>query len=151
LLIKLSDDLREQQAIQQEVKASISMYVLLIFFGAGIGGPLLLGISTFIVEALQAQASTTGIETTLSELPSQVAATQFVGVPKTQIDPGFILMFASILVFVSSLMSSFAIGAINSGKEKNGLKFFPLILILSFMVFFGARAMLSTMFADVLG
>jgi pilus assembly protein TadC len=55
LLIQLSDDLRQQNSLQQEIGANVSMYVMMIFFAAAFIGPILFGISSFIVQIFAKQ------------------------------------------------------------------------------------------------
>ncbi|MDO8538138.1 MAG: type II secretion system F family protein [archaeon] len=151
LLIRLSDDLREQNSIQAEEQANTAMYVMLIFFSAAFGAPLLFGISTFIVEILSVQLSTVP---TID--PSQLQGISGQGLKglaaggEAVITPAFIMMFSIIMLVASSIFSSLTIGVINSGKEKNGVKFIPMILIISFVIFFAIRLVLATMFGDLL-
>ncbi|PIN85306.1 MAG: hypothetical protein COV47_02800, partial [Candidatus Diapherotrites archaeon CG11_big_fil_rev_8_21_14_0_20_37_9] len=43
LLFKLSDDLKGQNALKEQISADISIYILLIFFAAAFGAPMLFG------------------------------------------------------------------------------------------------------------
>ncbi len=150
LLMKLSDDLREQRSIQEEVKANVSMYVLLIFFASAIGAPMLLGISSFIVEILGSQSSIIDPED-LSGFQSAGSAGQFVAVgDQESLSVEFIVFFSSILILVGAVFASMTMGTINTGKEKNGLKYLPLLLLISFALFFAVRFGLTTFFADLL-
>ena len=153
LLIQLSDDLREQNSIQEEEKANTSMYIMLIFFSAAIGAPLLFGISTFIVEILSSQLSAVPIiqESDLQGISSGGAGIRgLTGGNADLISPEFIFMFSIIMLFFSSIFSSLTIGVINSGKEKNGVKYIPMILIISFVLFFVVRIILASFFGDLL-
>ncbi len=86
VLTQLSDDLREQNSLQDEIKANISIYVMLIFFAAAIGAPLMFGISSFIVQILSKQMS--GLHTEALEESSVVSSrTPFAGIPKSSISP----------------------------------------------------------------
>jgi len=55
LLFQLADDLKSQQALEEETRSNISIYVLLILFSAVFGAPVLFGISSFIVQILSKQ------------------------------------------------------------------------------------------------
>ncbi|MEK6970619.1 MAG: type II secretion system F family protein, partial [archaeon] len=57
LLMQLSRNLRTQIALQSEAHASISIYVILIFFSAAFGGPALYAVSSLIVAVMSAQSS----------------------------------------------------------------------------------------------
>lgn len=151
LLIRLSDDLREQNSIQEEEKANTAMYVMLIFFSAAFGAPLLFGISTFIVEILSVQLSS--VPTIDPSQLQGISGNGLTGLAQggaAAITPEFIMMFSIIMLFFSSIFSSLTIGVINSGKEKNGVKYIPIILIISFVLFFAVRLILTSFFGNLL-
>ncbi len=148
LLLQLSDDIREQNALEEEVKANISMYIMLIFFSTAIGAPALFGISTFIVEILSKHM------TGLAAIPEGVnlgVAGQFVGGGGGggALNPEFVLLFAYIALFFSCMFAGMTIGVINSGKEKNGVKFIPLLLAIAFIVLFAIRSLLLLFFGGI--
>jgi len=154
LLMQIADDLREQISIKEEVNANISMYVLLIFVTSALGAPLLFGISSFIVEVMSTQMGNIHMPTAnlMANLPQNMGMLKNVmsfGQGKL-IAPSFILFFSSICLAMVSIFSSLTIGIINSGKEKDGIRFIPVILVISFTLFFLARAVLHTFFGGML-
>ena len=141
LLIELSSSLREETSVENEVRANISLYMVMILFVAMIGGPALLGIATVVVEVITNNlgqfpaAGPTGITSAI-----QTSETQDVSFEQTiAISNGFVVFFSSLLLILTAIFSSLALGIINDGNEKNGLKFIPLILIVSWIVFYLAR------------
>jgi hypothetical protein len=155
LLVQLSDDLRQQNSMQQEVKANISMYVMLIFFAAAFGAPVLFGITTFIVQIMDAQMTDMpSLEGVISSgAASRLgAASGFVtGMgDKDSITPEFIFNFTLILLFMTAFFASLTMGVINAGKETAGLKSFPMVLLISFAIFFGVRFALTMMFGNLI-
>src|SRR3989344_705510 len=148
LLLQLSDDIREQNAVEEEIKANISMYIMLIFFSSAIGAPALFGISTFIVEILSKHMAGLG------SIPSGVnlgVAGQFVGGGGGgALNPEFVLLFAYIALFFSCVFAGMTIGVINSGKEKNGVKIIPLLLAIAFIVLFAIRTLLLSFFGGIM-
>ncbi|MBU2476897.1 type II secretion system F family protein, partial [Candidatus Micrarchaeota archaeon] len=132
LLVQLSEDLREQNALQEEVKGNVSMYVILIFFASVVGAPLMFGISSFIVKIMTKQAgSLTGIsEESLSMVSSKSAIG--IGSGGAMISPEFILLFSMITLVVISIFGSLTVGIINSRSEKGGIKYIPLMIIASY-------------------
>ncbi len=154
LLVQLSDDLREQKAVQEEANAETSMYVLLILVSAAFGAPILFGVSSFIVQILAKQ---------ISELPSinpeslasapgnvqQIVGT-ISGERKSTITPEFITTFSLWAMFFTSVFASFMIGVINSGKEKNGIRYIPFLLIIALFLFYLVRTALTSVFGNLL-
>ena len=155
LLTQLSDDLREQNALKDEINANVSIYVLLIFFAAAFGAPLLFGISTFIADVLSSQTSAIPVisESQLASLPSTGVSTDAVrqfGGERETISGDFIIFFAQISLLMTSFFSAMIIGVINTGSEKGGLKMFPAILIISLVIFIVIRVVLGDMFSQLL-
>lgn len=154
LLIQLSDDLREQRAVQDESKAETSMYILLIVVSAAIGAPVLFGVSSFITSILSKQIEDLPKidQSAIQNAPGnlQTVVQTFSGDRKSTITPDFVLTFSLVAMLVTALFSSFTIGVINAGKEKGGLKFFPILLIMSLFFFFIIRLALAAVFGDLL-
>jgi len=150
MLSQISSDLRSRQAIEKEIRANIYIYVILILFAASIGAPALLSVSTFIVEVSAAQAQRIAESTIdVSEIRAGTGSS-FLFVPGAGIDAQFVVLFSYALLLVSSLFASLSIGVINSGKEIEGMKVFPLILLVSFAVFFIGRLILSSFFTSLI-
>ena len=147
VLTQLSDDLREQNSLQDEIRANISIYIMLIFFAAAIGAPMMFGISSFIVQILSKQIS--GLQN-IEEPVAQVSSrTPFAGLPQSNISPDFVLVFAELALLVTVIFASLTMGVINTGNEKNGFKYLPVLFIISFAAFFAIRLILSTMFKQL--
>ncbi|MFH1588650.1 MAG: type II secretion system F family protein [Candidatus Diapherotrites archaeon] len=151
LLIELSDNLREQQAAKQEIGADVSIYVLLIFFTAGIAAPIMFGISSFIVEVLASKmASFASIEIPAAAMGGASKIASGMLGKTNSLSPGFILFFTMLNLVVVSVFSSLTIGVIGSGKEKAGAKFIPILLIFSFALFFAVRWIMFLLFGNIL-
>lgn len=156
LLIQLADDIREQKAVQDENRAETSMYVVLIFLVAALGAPLLFGISTFIVQILTSQLeefSSQGISDILKNgsTPGNLGViVKLVSGERHALTPQFVIDFSIITLIVTSFFASLTLGVINSGKEKNGVRYIPFILIVGLALFFIVRVVLSGIFGDLL-
>ncbi|MFH1751622.1 MAG: type II secretion system F family protein [archaeon] len=150
LLSQLSDDLRQQNSVKEEIKANISIYVLLIFFSAAIGGPLLFGISSFIVQVLTTQKEAFAMDTSNIQMGEGIGS-QLISTEAIAITTDFIVMFIVIIIIVSSVFASLTIGIINTGKEKNGLKMIPVTIIVALIVFLIVRTALLVMFGELVG
>src|SRR3989304_4811849 len=114
------------------------MYAIFIFFAAGVGAPLLFGISTYLVGSINSQFSV--FQTTGAEQPASLAL---------QISPGFLVNFALIALAVTSFFGGLIIGIVKGGEEKSGLKYIPMLIIISYFVFFGVRAAVSQIFPAI--
>lgn len=150
LLIELSDDLREENALKSEISANISMYVMLIFFSAACGAPLLFGISSYIVGVMSEQ--TAGISITPEQIEAYAArspALRLIGIPRVEITEEFIVFFAQIALFFTCLFAAMTIGVINRGSEKNGIKYLPILLAIAFALFYMTRSIMGSFFGGI--
>jgi len=133
LLDQTATDLRDQQIIQKEISASVLMYVIFILIAIGIGAPALFSMSSFLVTLL-----TRNMEMIAKDLPSDMAgASQAlpISITSVRIKPAFIQTYSIISLIASSLFGSMVVGLIMAGEEKQGLKYFPILLILSVGLF----------------
>lgn len=150
LLIQLSNDLREENALKSEVGANISMYVMLIFFSAAFGAPALFGISSFIVGVLSNQSAGGAISPELSlELSAKNPILGMLGNSKTAIGEDFVVFFVEVTLFVTCIFASLILGIITTGNEKGGVKYSVIILIIAFALFFITRAIVASMFGGM--
>ena len=153
LLFQLAANLREQNNLQQEVKANVSIYILMIFVSGAIGGPMLYGVSSFIVEIMTSQR---GLIPQV-DIPAGAALsgvggiiTGIINAPPSSITAEFVIFFTIVMLFVTSIFSAAVIGIIAGGKEKHGTKYVPVMLAVSFFLFFLVRDVLKGMFGKLL-
>lgn len=150
LLIELADDIREQDSVKQEISANISMYILLIFFAAAFGAPVLFGVSTFIVQILTSQAQSIPQVPAVNVGGGASSLVQGFSGGGAKISFDFVLMFAIVSLFTTSIFAAMTIGVINTGSEKGGAKYLPIILLIAFSLFFIVRAALESFFANLI-
>jgi len=150
LLLQLSSDLREENAMKEEIAANIGMYILLIFAAAIVGAPLLFGISSLIVGILVEQTGNITISPEqMQSYASMSSIGRFMGLPTVNITESFIVGFSLITLAVTSVFSALAIGAMAAGSEKEGIKYIPLVLIGAIGIFFLIRVFLGGMLGGV--
>lgn len=142
LLEQTAEDIQNTKLVKSEVQANVLMYAIFIFFAAGIGAPLLFGISTFLVEVLTKQLSQFNIAETGIQGINIGRGTFAVG-------PGFLKIFAFLSLTVMSFFGALIMGIIKKGREKDGIKYFPILLFLSFSVFIFVRSFVSNIFGGL--
>jgi flagellar protein FlaJ len=146
LLDQVSGDLREQQIIQKEITASVLMYVIFIFIAIGLAAPLLFAVSSFLVEVLVTMSTEIG-----KEMPSSAAmGGSTPGVADIQIDPEFLPKFAIISLVVSSVFGSLIMGQLMNGDEKEGIKYLPLLIIMSVGLFILGNYVMKIVFGRMI-
>ncbi len=130
LLEESAASLRQQLLTRKQIHSSVLMYTIFIFAAVGFISPLLFSLSTVLTEIITSTLS--GIDVIPPDVSSKVPLT----VSQVIIDVGFIRIFSLILLGCTSVLSSLALGLINSGEEKDGLRYIPILLALSIAMFF---------------
>ena len=150
LLIELGNDLREENIVKAEIKSNISMYIILIFIAAAFGAPMLFGVSSFIVGILEEQMGTVDLDAdALKEMQRGSPMGNMMGVPTASVGEDFVVGFVGVSIIVTSVFAGLTIGVINSGKEKEGVKYIPFVLLISFVLFYLVRAVLEIVFGSL--
>jgi len=146
LLDSISEDIRQIKILRREIKSYVMMYGIFIFFAIVIGAPLLYSVSTFLVETMTRFGGSIELQQ-LFESQSTLPIFKFKG---TDITPDFLIMYSVLSIAVTAVFGSLLIGLIQEGSEKAGMKFIPLILPLSLLVFFIARYALQSSFGGTI-
>lgn len=148
LLSQLAGDLREENALKEETQAEVSMYIMLIFFGAAFGAPVLFSISSYIVGVLNEQTANIALDPEqFKEISQRSPVGRMFGIPEVKITEEFATMFSLLALLVTCVFSGMIMGTINTGKEIQGIKYIPIVTIIAFALFFIIRIVL----VEVLG
>ena len=146
LLEQIAENLREQQMVKKRIRANVLMYVIFIFTAVSLGSPMLFGLSPFVIQILTKNIASI-------EIPQEAASS--VGLPFTitqiGISESFVISLVITSLITNSLMASLTLGLIGNGKEKEGLKYFPIMITISLLIFFLVRLVLRTMFSTLFG
>lgn len=143
LLEENAIDIRRKQAIKKETKANIIMYGIFIVFAGVLGAPVLYALSLYLITTLTSLGATS------------IASTEVMskGVPLfkgggVHVSQEFLLGFSVVSIIITTFFSGIIIGLIETGKEKGGIKYVPIFMIIALIVFFGANFVISTMFGS---
>ena len=142
LLDQTAENLRQEKFLEEKIRSNVLMYVIFIFAAIGFGSPMLFGLSSFLIEVLEKNLAlielpeTTSIPITFSEIT---------------ISPAFVMTFAIISLITSSILGSLVLGLISKGKERYGIRFIPMLLILTLGIFFLTRFLIGTLLGGLFG
>jgi hypothetical protein len=148
LLEQTASDIQKTKLLEKEVRANVLMYVMFIFFAAGIGAPLVFGISTHLVDTLTEQMSQFRFAEIGEARPGVSpfgSFKSFTSITNISINPDFLIMYAVLCLAVTSIFGGIIIGLIKDGKEKEGAKYIPILLLLSIAIFFATRMLIASM------
>ncbi|MCD6549628.1 type II secretion system F family protein [Candidatus Micrarchaeota archaeon] len=145
ILERVAEDARDMQMMKKEISASLLMYVIFIMFAAAFATPFLFSVAHQLLIRL---------ETVISQVPNLSTSTLqkygaasrfgFVKIGKLPIHSDDFMLFSVITLVFTVFMSSMIIGIIRYGSKKEGLKLFPLLLVVAVVVFILTESALST-------
>jgi pilus assembly protein TadC len=144
LLEQTSRNLREQNFIDEKIRANVMMYVIFVFVAVGVGSPLLFGLSSFLVGVI----TKTIASVTLPD--ASVMASMPIAFSEITISTDFVIFYSICSLIASGIMGSMIIGLISKGKEKYGVKMIPVLIILSLGIFFLVRIGMQNLVGSLL-
>ncbi len=130
LLEQTAGNLRQQRLTEQRIRANVLVYVIFIFSAIGFGAPMLFSLSSFLIEVV------TDIFSKIQLPPTTVSAQLPLAFTKISISPKFVNTYTITSLILTSIMGSLILGLISRGKEKEGLKFLPILIMLTVSLFF---------------
>jgi len=144
LLEQSASNLRQQKIIDERIKSSVLIYVIFIFTAIGFGAPVLFGLSSFLIDVMTDLFSKIEIPTTTGtglNLPLTFS--------KVLIEPSFVMQYTITSMIVTSIMGSLVLGLIAKGKEKEGLKFIPILICITLPLFFLVKFLISNLLSGL--
>ncbi len=145
LLEETAIDIRRKEAIKKEVKANILMYGIFIIFAGCVAAPVLYALTIHLVGMI----SQFGVGAAVDSQMTAAGITMFSGGGGATISQEFLFIFSIIAIIITTFFSSLIIGIIDSGKERNGIKYIPVFMILALVMFFIANGMLEVFFTGM--
>lgn len=140
LLNSSADEVRRIQDLRTELVSSTRTYAIFLSFIVVAVMPFLLAVSTnFVMVFLKLTAETSGVTTSL---PAGVEMPSFSG--KILITMDDIQNISFITLVVINFLVCILIGIVDHGKAIYGVKQFPLLAVLSIIVYFLARLFIAS-------
>jgi len=143
LFEETAKDMRRREMIRKEVKANILMYAIFIAFAGCVGAPVLYGLSSHLV-------ATIGTMGDVAYIPEDYTG----GLPLINfgidISPDFLMWFSVAAILITTVFGGLLIGIIGTGKEKTGIKYVPILVTTSLIIFYITRIAVGTMFATMI-
>lgn len=143
LLEENANDIRRTQIIRKEMRANVLLYIIFIFFAGAICAPVLYSLSGFLIRSIGGFGN-------MVDIPdSSMSQVSFISFSGLDITPEFLFMFSLAAILITTVFSGFIIGLIGAGNEKAGIKYIPILVILSLLAFFLTGAGISTIFGSM--
>ena len=135
VLERTTDDVRNTIIMKKEIAASLMLYEIFVLFAAIVGTPFLFAVAGKLIQVferigLQLGGSVTGAATVA------ISSTDF-------------FWFTMPTIFVTALISSFIVSVIRTGTKSQGMKYFPFVLVLSYLVYWVVSSGIESFFATL--
>ncbi len=137
-------DVRRRESINKEVKANILMYGIFIGFAGCVGAPVMYALSSYLVTTIGSLGSMAQVP---PEYQSRLPMMSF---GEMQIDDGFIFIFSIVAILITTVFGGLIIGIIDSGNERGGIKYIPLMSVAALSIFLIARVAVTVMFGSMI-
>jgi hypothetical protein len=120
------------------------MYGIFIGFAACLGAPILYALSGFLVSMISRLGGMVSIP---AESSSRMPLKLNFG---ASISPEFLFIFCITAIVLTTVFGSLIIGLIGSGKERDGIKYIPVLMITALAVYFISSFMINMMFGGLI-
>lgn len=140
LLNKISLDIQDTKIMRKEMSASVMTYSIFISFATIAAAPFLFALSTqllIIIQTIIGKLGETSTTTMISFSADNVKISDF-------------KIFAYLMLTITSFMSACLIGSIRRGSIKDGLKFIPLFIISTLIIYYLSSILLASLFGNLI-
>jgi Flp pilus assembly protein TadB len=145
LITKIAWNLNDVGIIKKEIAASVLNYIIFIGFATIIAAPILFSLSTMLLNIISGLG-------TLMPTGSATGSMQMmpVGFFQSGITSKDFNIYAYLSLSVTAVFSSMIVSIIRKGKVKDGLKYIPIFLISSLLIYTIARKTLEMLFGGII-
>lgn len=148
LLDETANDIRNTETLQKEIRSSVIMYIMFIFFAGVIGAPALFSISIFLVSSTSSMW--VGDSSDLTELTQEYGVSTFIQMKSTKVDTQAFEYFALSTIIITTVFTGMLISIIQTGKIRNALKYSPIFMLVAIGIYYALKSMLFKLFSSVL-
>ncbi len=141
LLEETSRNMRQREFIEKKAASQVLMYAIFIFLAVSIFAPGLFSLSGVLVGTMTELMG--GME--MDSMPSSAP----ISFSSISISESFIFYFSLFFIIVMDVMASLVLGLVSKGSEKEGLRYLPIMLLLSLGVFFALGKILGAVMAGM--
>jgi pilus assembly protein TadC len=149
VLDRTADDVRGSIIMRKEIAASLVLYEIFVLFASIVGTPFLFAVAGKLIEVFERIGPQSGI----GELPQGMGGVfgtlASVKIAGPIISSSDFFWFSIPTIFVTALVSSFMVSIIRTGSRSQGMKYFPFVLVASYLVYWLVVSVVDTFFASM--
>lgn len=142
LLEETAVGIRERTFVEKKAASNVLMYIIFIFMAVAIFSPFLFSLSTILVEVL------TSI---LGQIPDiDVSSNMPFTLSKISVSATFVKYFSLSFMITIAFFASLVLGLVGKGEEKQGLRYLPVMIIISIIIFYLSRLVISSVLSGLI-
>ncbi len=126
LLDRISTNIQESKMMAKEMSASVTTYAIFIGFASVLAAPFLLALSSQLLIIIK------NIVASIDVTSSQG---MMIGLSKVSVEQSDFRIFAYLTLSITSILSAAIVATIKKGNIKAGLKYIPMFLFASLLLF----------------
>lgn len=142
LLEETATDIRDNDLLQREVRSVILVYALFIFIAAVVTAPILYAISTHLAGALSRLSGAISVAFLTRGAPT-------LNIVPSEISTDFLLTFSYINLIITAVFGALMVALITRGNERYGIRYIPLFVVISMIIFLVVRYLVSGFFGSI--
>jgi len=142
LLEETATDIRDNDLLQREIRSVILVYALFIFIAAVVTAPILYAISTHLAGALSRLSGAISVAFLTRGAPT-------LKIVPSEISPDFLLEFSYVNLIITAVFGALMVALITRGNEKYGIRYIPLFVAVSMIIFLIVRYLVSGFFGSI--
>jgi len=142
-----AEDAREVAIQKKDISSTLLIYIIFLIFAAAVGTPFLFAVSNKLIGVLFVAFSYMPAG---APVEGNVPYTFFVQPSAPLITTEEFFWFSVATLFLTCLISSLLLGVIQAGSKMQGLKYFPFMLVLAYIIYFVVSSVLESYFASML-
>ncbi len=145
VLENTADDVRNTQIMRKEVSASLILYEIFVLFAATVGTPFLFAVASRLISVFENIAP----QQNYSVATGPFSALGGLGLTKPILSSEDFFWFTIPAIFITALISSFMVSVIRTGNKSQGMKYFPFVLVLSYIIYFVVIEVVDSFFSII--
>ncbi len=142
LLNKIAMDIEESKILKKELAANVTTYVIFITFATIVAAPLLFALSSYLLDIINSLMSKLDIPSGVTSLSINLSGGGM-SIKDFRI-------FAIICLLITSYFSSIIIATIKKGEVKAGVKYIPIFMISTVLLFLILSVVIGKMFGSII-
>ncbi len=140
LLNRIASNIQESRLMRKEMAADVTTYVIFITFAAIVAAPILLALASQLLVIIGSLVSNVDIP---------ASGNMMFAITGISVTPGDFQIFAFTSLSITSFFSSIIVATIKKGTIKEGIKYIPLFIVVSIVIFLTASNVLSMVLSGI--